>query len=368
MNSSFSTLSRMLLSLAALGFTLGADAQVSDRFAERSSVQQPNNSSEQRTPRSTRRAGLSAPSAFDKNSRASTSSIKFSDPTKPGTLKLNLPWAEATITGTDADEVVVTSSLDSKKEAVEVDVDGFRRLDEDVAFELKEKNNVASVSLHGGQLMHMGKGAEFRIEVPRNTNLVIRTQFGGDIAIRNIDGEIDVNSMNGEVVLTNITNAAVINTMNGEVVATYSKVPEKPVSITTMNGEIDLRLPSDAKANLRMRTHNGSIRTNFPDGVLVSKTEKSGISHHEATREVRAAMREATRDIAAAVRENIPDPAAEEAGGETSEEGDLPVAPAAPMPPLPGFGGKNVAGTLNGGGIDISLSSMNGTITLRQAK
>lgn len=43
------------------------------------------------------------------------------------------------------------------------------------------------------------------------------------------------------------------------------------------------------------------------------------------------------------------------------------VPPIPPVPPVPGFGGKTIVGTLNGGGIDIKLTSMNGAITLRQA-
>ena len=32
------------------------------------------------------------------------------------------------------------------------------------------------------------------------------------------------------------------------------------------------------------------------------------------------------------------------------------------------FGGKSIVGTLNGGGVDIKLTSMNGTITIRDTK
>jgi hypothetical protein len=39
-----------------------------------------------------------------------------------------------------------------------------------------------------------------------------------------------------------------------------------------------------------------------------------------------------------------------------------------PIPPLPNFGGKSIVGTLNDGGVDIKLTSMNGAITLRQGK
>src|SRR5262245_50567530 len=77
-------------------------------------------------------------------SAGTTVRAKFSDSAKPGTLKLSLPWAEVYISGTDGNEVVVSSTL-SQKGKSEVDDDGFRRLDEEVSFELTEKDNVATI-------------------------------------------------------------------------------------------------------------------------------------------------------------------------------------------------------------------------------
>lgn len=333
--------------------------------------------------------------AADENSDQSTVRSKFSDPSKPGTLKVSLPWAEVHVSGTDGNEIVVTSSLEQKGKKKEVDKDGFRRLDEDVSFEITEKNNVATIVMSGDNIW-VAHGAEFRVQVPRNTNLVLRTEAGGDINVANLDGDIDINSMNGEVTLSDIGSSAVVNTMNGEVTATFKKAPAKPVSITSMNGEIDLRLPTDTKANLRLRTHNGSIRTNFPDGVLQTKTEKNsargysngyGMTRDQArelarnaerlAREQAKLARNVAHDVARAQGDSSAD---KKEAAEAPEPAEAPAArasaaapahaapPAPAIPPLPGFGGKSIVGTLNGGGVDIQLSTMNGTITLRQTK
>jgi hypothetical protein len=333
-----------------------------------------------------------------------TSRIKFSDPSKPGTFKMSLAWADVKVTGTDGSEIVVSSSVEKKKEkGEEVDADGFRRLDDDVNFELKEKNNVVTLSMSGDQ-QWFSHGTEFEIQVPRNTNLVLRTQLGGDIVVSNIDGDVDINSMNGEVFLSDISSSAVVNTMNGEVTASYSKAPVKPVSITSMNGEVDVRLPADTKANLRLRSHNGSIRTNFPDGVLKTKSERASRPFPSEDIVVAPEAPEAPEAAAApeaAVAPEAPTPHEKHEGYKSRavQLKDLPpeeqarvaaqieraarhaagnatrnaISAIANIPGAifagrnPAFG-KSITGTLNGGGIDISLSSMNGTITLRQAK
>ena len=338
-----------------------------------------------------------------------TARVKFSDASKPGTLKLSLPWAEARVTAIDGNEVIVSSSLDEKTRRGEVDHEGFRRLDDDLTFELTEKNNVATISIAGDNPW-MSNGAEFDIKVPRNTNLILRTEAGGDINVTGVEGDIDINSMNGEVTLEDIASSAVVNTMNGEVHVSFSKAPVKPVSLSSMNGEIDLRLPGNTKANLRMRTHNGSIRTNFPEGALQTKTEKSSVKmpanlspdsreYREYQRELarvdrerarieREANQAAAEAVAEAARAGTPAP---EPDNDTTPAPPAPPAPVAPVtavapiaqvsvsghavlvsvppvPPVPNFGGKAIVGTLNGGGVDIKLTSMNGTITLRESK
>jgi len=331
-----------------------------------------------------------------------TARVKFSDASKPGTLKLSLPWAEARVTAIDGNEVIVSSSLDEKTRRGEVDHEGFRRLDDDLTFELTEKNNVATITIAGDNPW-MSNGAEFDIKVPRNTNLILRTEAGGDINVEGVEGDIDINSMNGEVTLQDVVSSAVVNTMNGEVHVSFRKAPLKPVSLSSMNGEIDLRLPGDTKANLRMRTHNGSIRTNFPEGALQTKTEKASKmpadsrEYREYQREIARVDRERARierdanqaaaeavaaanaAVAVSVRTGTaaPEAADDATPAPTPRAPGAPVAPLAPVapmvaippiPPLPNFGGKSIVGTLNGGGIDIKLTSMNGTITLRESK
>lgn len=312
--------------------------------------------------------------------------LKFSDPAKPGTLKFSVPWADVKIVGGEGPDVVIQSSLEKKRGADEVDDEGFRRLDEGASFEAAESGNVITISSPSGPHA-INHDAEFRIEVPRGTNLVVRTQFGGDIHIANIDGDVDVNCMNGEVDLEDLSSSAVVNTMNGEVRARFRTAPVKPISITSMNGEIDLQLPADTKANVRLRTHNGNVRTNFASGALVTKTErttgrtygiapKAGESLTSQVREIAREAEKLAREQAQVAREVAREQAraAREMARATTGEAAAPEAPEAPEAPTPPsltssfVGGKSIVGTLNGGGIDIALSSMNGTITLRKAK
>jgi hypothetical protein len=175
--------------------------------------------------------------------------------------------------------------------------------------------------------------------------------------------------MNGEVRLEGIAGSAVINTMNGEVHATYALAPQKLVSITSMNGAIDLRVPAETKANVRLRNQNGAIFTDFDEKTLKTKSEnhgrmdeKAGVDEARAQSDAVHAAFEADRASAQASNHS-----SDSNDSAPSEDVVAPRPPRPPRPPVPPVtGGKLVSGTLNGGGVDIKISTMNGEITLRR--
>ncbi|MCR6654879.1 MAG: DUF4097 domain-containing protein [Opitutus sp.] len=313
------------------------------------------------------------PWAAAQNGDATT--IKFSDPSKPGTLKLNLNSGDLRIQGSDTDEISVATEI--QPSSSEQRKDGLRVLTSSAAYSLHEKDNVVTLS-YGGSGWGPGPGGDFEITVPRNTNIIVSSSFGGDTVIGGIAGDIELKSLNGEVLLEDVSGGVLVETMNGEIKAVVRELrADKPLSFTSMNGEVDLHLPGEAKANIRLRTHNGSILTDFDEKSLVTKTESvrnqgpNFTGGAQVAAEVRTAVREAVRvgmEAARAARD-----AAMEAARNTNNEdvlvehdGDMPVPPTPPLPPM--TGGKIVSGTLNGGGTEIRITTMNGDITLRKAQ
>lgn len=331
-----------------------------------------------------------------------TASIKFSDPAKPGTLKVTLTNGDIHISGTDAADVTVKTDL--KPEAPEQRPDGLRVLTSSSSYSLTEKNN--TVTLTYGSDGWPGGGGDFNISVPHGTNVIIASSFGGDVVIEGVTGDLEIKSLNGEVRLDDITGGALVETMNGEIHANVRAMNNKPLSFTSMNGEVTLRLLDSLKANVRLRTHNGSILTDFDAKVLVTKTESvrtnrnkgnrgsrsitigddstiNGVNAdeiraavkaavqgaHEAAQEVAAASREAARAArdAARAESDARRAAKDQDNDDEADEATPATAPIPPVPPLPPMtGGKIVTGTLNGGGPEIRVNTMNGDVTLRR--
>jgi hypothetical protein len=324
----------------------------------------------------------------NEDNHLSPASLKFSDPTKPGRIRVRVMWGDVTVTGDDTPTVTIVSNIKNKHQSQPKDSDGLRRLDSETTYTATEKDNVITIEL-GGDTPNPAGGAALAITTPRATSLSIENTFGGRADVRNIEGDVEIRSLNGEVTLDRILGSALVETMNGAIHATFVKVAEgRPLSFTSMNGEVEVRIPADTKANVRLRTQNGAVLTDFDEKALVTKTEPARgpiVNHNrpglratgsqtdadwhdevrDAVREATRAGLEAARQAAAAARE------AAQAAREGVAEAQGSPAPALPtIPPvLPSIsGGKVVSGTLNGGGPEIQIATMNGTITLRKTQ
>lgn len=314
-----------------------------------------------------------------------TTTIAFSDPEKPGTLKINLASGELRIQGADTKEIAVRS--EARATGRPVRKDGLRVLSSASSYSLAEKDNVVTLNGTDG----FSRGADFQLTVPRGTSVVVRSSFGGDVQCSGIEGDIEIHSLNGEVTLNDVTGGAVVETTNGEIHASIRTLAvNRPLSFTSMNGEVVLRVPADTKANVRLRTQNGSVLTDFDDTALITKTENTPrpgrnrggrLLPPEAAEAIRNAARvaaEVSREAAEAAREGLE--AAREAAGRARNDdaADGPGVPVPPLPPTPPLapvpppplptitGGKLVTGTLNGGGPEINVATLNGDVTLRK--
>lgn len=322
--------------------------------------------------------------------------IKFSDPAKPGTVKILLGRGDLRITGADTNEVAV---LTSAKASAPKRKDGLRVLTSSAGFAFTEKDN--TITLDATE--NPGRSsADYAVVVPRNAAVIIQEVWSGDISASRINGDIEATTANGDMKFEEIGGGLIASTSNGDINVSIREVREgKPLSLTSISGEVTLHVPAQAKANVRFRTQNGAVATDFDEKVLVTKTENAapaGASPwrrtmtigrggntffssdtQETIKEATRAAFEGAQEIAAAVqagideaqasREDRADRRVDTAGrtgttGRLTHEGTPPLPPRPVMPTL--TGGKLVTGTLNGGGPEISVSTLNGDIVFRQ--
>jgi DUF4097 and DUF4098 domain-containing protein YvlB len=93
------------------------------------------------------------------------------------------------------------------------------------------------------------------------------------VTVEGVDGELEIGNVNGGITLTRVGGAVVAHTTNGDVKVTLARVaPQKPMAFTTLNGDIDVSVPSATKANLKLRSDQGEIFTDFDLKLLPEST------------------------------------------------------------------------------------------------
>ena len=369
-------------------------------------------------------AALALSAAGTARADESSSQIAFSDPSRPGTLKIHVWHGDVFIHGADVKEITVKS--DSTAMMPTPRKDGLRVLSTSASFVLSEKGNVAVLE-YGGEGW-TGGSSDFEIVVPKSTSVVVSNSAHGDLSCSGVSGDIDVRTMGGDVKLEDVTGGALVETLHGDITVTVKALAQsRPLSFTSMHGEVSIHAPADAKANILFRTHRGVILTNFDDKALVTKTEvfhkkassadaasadhaampdiapapingpaPAGADQAKASADQAKMVAEANADQAKMVadakadlaktngnsdwhddvKESIKEAAVEAAmaaheAAIAIKEGlaEAHVEISGSFPPVPPMtGGKVVTGTLNGGGTQIQAATLNGDIILKKAE
>lgn len=114
-------------------------------------------------------------------------------------------------------------------------------------------------------LMPFNRQTDYKIKVPDNLYLKVTSgcEHQNTVAISNMKNEVEVNICR-DISVKNSTGPLVLSTINGAVDVAFSEISkDKPTSIASINGEIDVTLPAKSAVNLEMRNFQGGMYSDF---------------------------------------------------------------------------------------------------------
>jgi hypothetical protein len=202
-----------------------------------------------------------APAVIGQEPAADRVAVPLSDPSRPALIDVSLVQGSITVRGTNRKDVSVVARPEADRPSRRYDADatGLRRIPQSAGFRISEEGNRIKVSSDSPN-----RSISFEIEAPARANLKLHTVNGGEIVVDNIDGDIEVSNVNGGITLTNVAGSVTAGTTNGSVRATMMRVTaERPMAFTSLNGTVDVTLPPTTKANLRLRSDNGDVYSDF---------------------------------------------------------------------------------------------------------
>lgn len=196
--------------------------------------------------------------------------VAFSNPNRPRVLVVNQIQGSITVRGYDGKDAIIEGSHVGQRTRDSDGHPGMHRIDQPSGMDITENDN--TITIHP-DVIH---SSNISIQVPVETSLKLKTVNGGKITVEGISGDVEADNTNGSIAVTDVSGSVVASSTNGKVTVTLSKVtPNKSMSFSSMNGTVDVTLPADTKANLRMRTDNGEIWSDFDvkvEGARPSQT------------------------------------------------------------------------------------------------
>ncbi len=280
-----------------------------------------------------------------------TVTVPFSDPARPGIVKVNVMTGSITVKAGPGREVIVSTTGgdrdDDRDDARERERErarernrtgrddpstaGMRRLTQPAGVNIEEENNTISIS----SPVMLGR-VNIVVQVPAATSVSLRAVNGGQVSVEGVNGSIEVNNVNGSIRLTDVGGAVIAHATNGRVIATLRQVAAgKPMSFTSFNGNVDVTLPPSAKANLKLRSDRGDVYTDFDVKTLPPPPASQSGGRANDSRN----------------RRRDPDPDDDKDKAKYRIEVD-----------------RSIYGSINGGGPDFELRTFNGDVFLRSAK
>ena len=188
--------------------------------------------------------------------------VPLSDPGKPYKLDVSLVNGSITVTGYEGKDIIIDAQGEERKHREkETAPNGMKRLSAVNNLDVQAQENNNTVNIHGSPM----KTTNLTIKVPMNsTGIKLSTVNNGNINASNLNGDLEIRNVNGYIKLSNIAGSVVANTVNGNVEVTFKSIDAKAaMAFSTLNGKVDVTFPASLKANVKLKSDQGDIFTDF---------------------------------------------------------------------------------------------------------
>jgi hypothetical protein len=200
--------------------------------------------------------------SFGQSGSTEQLTVPLSSPGKPYSLKVHLITGSIKVVSYEGKDIIINVTPRNGEEERSGTVEnGMKRISSSGGYEVTAKEADNTVTVGTG---NPNKTIDLDLKIPQDVKLKLGTINDGEIVVENVIGELEVNNVNDQIKLTNITGSVVANTVNGDVTVTFNAVdPKAPMAFSTLNGDIRVTLPTDTKANVKLKSDRGNVYSDF---------------------------------------------------------------------------------------------------------
>jgi DUF4097 and DUF4098 domain-containing protein YvlB len=175
-----------------------------------------------------------------------------------GTLRLKNFSGEVRVTGTTADQVVITAVRRATRE----------RLDR-VKLDIQVSDGLIAIDANRRESAWRNRNnnvveTDFQIEVPARTELDIHA-FSSEVRITGVEGRQKLHTFSGGVTVRAAAAPLQIDTFSGEVrLELREDVGNPDLEVKTFSGDITARVAGTASGRIRFSSFSGGLRSDLP--------------------------------------------------------------------------------------------------------
>lgn len=129
---------------------------------------------------------------------------------------------------------------------------------------------------------------DFQLQVPRDTDLTLKTVGGGEVSVRNVNGTFEIHNVSGSVEMENIAGSGTAQTVNGGVKVKFRENPRESCDFGSINGSVELFFAPKLSADFQLKTFNGAVYSDFP---ITETPVNSAQEEHEGLKTIFRASR-----------------------------------------------------------------------------
>lgn len=214
-------------------------------------------------------------------------SLSFSSATAAKTVRIDNVNGAVRVTGYDGATVEVSAARLARAESQE----RLKKAAEEVQLKITERDNTIEIyvdgpfrcqyhdcnGIHDRGRRYYGYEVryDFEVKVPRAAKVWIRNVNRGEVSVERVSGGYDVENINGGVTMNEVSGSGRAYALNGGVHVTFTDNPRENSFFGSLNGVVEAYFRPGLSADLRFKTFNGNVYTDFPVTYLPPELGKA---------------------------------------------------------------------------------------------
>lgn len=193
--------------------------------------------------------------------------IPVSRPGEPITLEIGILSARIEVIGEDRQDAEFAITIADGERKI-ITPSGAKTLSGGgYELEVEEEDNYIYVDTDW-----RANRVEVVARIPRRADLDLSTTNDGEIIVRDITGNLQLQNTNGPISATNISGSVIAETVNDDIMVSFTSVADsEAMALASYNGNINLALPSNAGVELHLDNSQGEIISDFEVEIRPSK-------------------------------------------------------------------------------------------------